>query len=47
MKYFKCKLRYIFTVNCSLVNCVVFLTNFYSKIVRAQRDSITTGLFNH
>ena len=47
MKYFKCKLRYIFTIKCSLVNCVVFLTIFFSKMVRAQRDTITTDLFHH
>ena len=47
MKYFKCKLRCIFTINCSLVNCVVFVTIFYSKIERAQRDAITTYLFHH
>ena len=47
MKYFKCKRRYIFTINCILVNCVVFLTIFFSKIVAAQRDTIATDLFNH
>ena len=47
MKYFKCKLHYIFTINCSLVNCVVFVMIFFSKIVRAQRDTSTTDLFHH
>ena len=47
MKYFKCKLHYIFTLNCSLVNCVVFLTIFFSKIVGAQQNTITKDLFNH
>ena len=47
MEYFKCKLHYIFTINCSLVNCVVFPYDFFPKIVGAQRDTITTGLFHH
>ena len=47
MEYLKCKLRYIFTMNCSLVNCVLFPYNFFSKIVRAQRDTIIVGLLYH
>ena len=47
MKYFKCKSRYIFIINCSLVNSVVFAYDFFSKIVRAQHDTITTDLFHH
>ena len=47
MKYFKCKLHYIFTLNSSLVNCVVFLTIFFSKIVGAKQNTITKDLFNH
>ena len=47
MKYFNCRLRYIFTINCSLVNCVLFLYDFFSKIVSTQHDTITTDLFHY
>ena len=46
MKYFKCELCFVFTINCSLVN-FVFPYDFFSKIVRTKHDTITTVLLYH